>query len=81
MVCEDKNPVATLQKYSCIEKLQAKAIHSQFLHVVLLYTDLAYSKWKKISLAGKVEALMCLPEIQAPDWHCLGMKYSRVFST
>lgn len=30
------NHLATLEKYSCIEKLQTKAIHSQFLHVFSL---------------------------------------------
>lgn len=72
-----KNHLATLEKYNRIEKLQAKAIHSQFLHVFSLYTDLTHSKWKKISLAGKVEAIMYLPEIQAPEWCSQGKKYIR----
>lgn len=47
VVCDDKNHLATLERHNCIGTLQAKATHSQSLHVFALHTDAAYSKWRK----------------------------------
>lgn len=75
-----QNHLATLEKYNCIEKLQAKAIYSQFLHIFSLYVhQFSLFVMEKISLAGKVEAILYSLEIQTPGWYCQGTKYSRVF--
>lgn len=57
MVCDDRRVLATLEKYKCIEKFQAKAIRSQFLGIFSLYTDLDLSCMEKISLASKRDAM------------------------